>query len=302
MEDFTYRKMFEDLQSELRRIAECKAELEYLDNIGVPDGNLIFSTYTKRYKRKNGVVSVKQYTNMYLYCGRRKHYISKKANKDGIFQLRVAARSKINLNLKCYMESARFTCNILNSCRPRGTECVDFDALLDEECSNFRDSDRCEFVLSELRCGESGDILRGKDDVPAFKNDIYFYKNERLRSKNELITALCLNESGIPYIAEPKYPGVSNYRSDFALLTGDRRVYIEIAGMMTDPDYEERILLKRRMAVESKIPVVIIDMTDYFDESTGFRRTRLHYDKLKRILYDIKHGIIKGEGEILKAY
>lgn len=302
MSDSAYFKMYAEFQAELRVLAECRAKLERLDALGVPQGSLMFSTCHKEYKCRDGSVSVKDYTNLYLYYDHEKHYISRKDNKDGVLQFRLALRSKIMLHLKNCEKSARIMCNTMNACKPRGKANVDFDTLMETEYVGFVGSDQYALAISEVDCEFAAEKVEELYDTkPEFKNEIYFNDYKRLRSKNELITALCLSDAGISYIAEPRYPGVSNYCSDFAVLAGDRRVFVEIAGMMSEPEYKERMLQKRKMAVASNIPIVIIDMTDYADES-GRRRTRLRYDKLKKIFLDIKLGIIKGKGEILKAY
>lgn len=307
MVDFTYYKMYTELQTELRELAEYMAKLEYLDELGVPQGKLMFSTCRKQYKRRDGSVSAKKYINLYIYNEGTKTYISRKENKDGILQLRLAERTKINIRKKDCEKSARFTCKVLNSCRGKDDEILDFEALLEAERENFTKSSQYKCVMSYFDGEIRGAAGRYADydyenEKPAYKNDIYFSDYERFRSKNELITAFCMKDSGISYISEPKYPGVSNYSSDFAILTEKGRVYVEIAGMMDEQDYKTRLMQKRKMALASSIPIVIIDMTDYLDESIGRRRTRLRFESLKRILFDIKRGVIKGRGEILRAY
>ena len=70
---------------------------------------------------------------------------------------------------------------------------------------------------------------------------------------------------------------------------------------MNEDKYRRDLLEKRRLAKLNGLPFVIIDMTDYSDES-GKSRTKLNFVMLKRIFLDISLGNIKCDGEIIKPY
>ena len=73
------------------------------------------------------------------------------------------------------------------------------------------------------------------------------------------------------------------------------------AAMMNDEKYQHDLLEKRHLAKQNHLPFVIIDMTDYEDE-TGRNRTRLNFSMLKRIFINICLGKIKCAGEIIRPY
>ena len=124
-----------------------------------------------------------------------------------------------------------------------------------------------------------------------YQNEIYGGCGERVRSKNELIAAWCARESGLSYTLEPFYPG-SNLCADFGLLAGGKEILVEIGGMRTKPEYEARLKEKRELAKRHGRSLVIIDRTDYPDQS-GLPQTRLHVRKLRQILQRIRLGTLR---------
>lgn len=332
MYDSAYFDCFTRLRTELHNIAECLIRFEHLDSLGVPNGSLIFCKCRKSYKKKDGTVSKKEYVNSYLYINKRKYYVSQKRrknmsvdaagdvndpnNKAGniILQGRLAMRMMIDKKRKNHMENARLLWNLTNTYKPRGVFSVDFEDALSVEYEKLKSSDQYNLILADvdrelaitdkasLNTRESSRDPRAQR--PDFSNEIFLNDYERLRSKNELIAAFCMHDAGLLYLLEPYYPGVSNQRADFKLIVDrDERknVYIEIAGMLSDETYKDKLFLKRDLAVASGIPLVIIDMTDYPDEN-GRWQTRLYYKKLKKIFCDIQLGLLPCKGEIVRPY
>ena len=82
------------------------------------------------------------------------------------------------------------------------------------------------------------------DDYPEYYTD----KEERVRSKTEIFIANALNKHNIPYRYEcPLYlNGYGTIHPDFTVLNVRLRkeIYWEHMGMMDDPDYAEKALLK----------------------------------------------------------
>ena len=62
--------------------------------------------------------------------------------------------------------------------------------------------------------------------------------------------------------------------------------------MRTKPEYEARLKEKRELAERHGRSLVIIDMTDYLDQS-GLPQTRLHVRKLRQILQRIRLGTLR---------
>ena len=71
--------------------------------------------------------------------------------------------------------------------------------------------------------------------------------------------------------------------------------------MMDKAEYRDKLDIKRKIAAKYGIRLIIIDMTDYCD-ALGKRQTRLHYEKLKRIFFDIQLGRLACGGETVTAY
>ena len=315
--DAFYEKLYE-LRFYLHELAVCRIMEERLDDLGVPDGSVIFSTYSKTHTCKDGSVSEYTYTNSYIYICGVKYYITRKDDRRGrlgnvnnpnnkrsnlVLRGRIALRMKIKALAKNYLENARLVCGILNASRPRGVVWIDLEKAMGAEYIALFNSDQYMPIRirtdNELACADAESMSGGRPD---FTNAIFLCDGERMRSKNELIAALCMREAGFSYGAEPRYPGCANYFADFRLALGENKnVYIEIAGMMNEPEYKERIYMKRDAAVARGVPLVIIDMTDYPDEN-GRRSTCLRYDKLKKIFFDIQLGRLPCKGEIVRAY
>ncbi len=299
-------------------LLECRAKSEHLDLLGAARGTVATSSYTKVYKCKkkrnddickNNGFSIKRYTNLYIMLDGSKEYVPKKNTPLAtVVRLsRIRMRNEITHFTKIYRKAAKSSCDMYNATRPRRAPHIDLDSLLEQEYEAFKGTaqyaEAIARVDSELARG-SADALTGKGNFAkenSYINEIYLNPHERYRSKNELIAACALKSSGISYEVEPPYPGVSRCRADFGITVSERKIYVEIAGMMNEDKYRRDLLEKRRLAKLNGLPFVIIDMTDYSDES-GKSRTKLNFVMLKRIFLDISLGNIKCDGEIIKPY
>lgn len=294
--------------AELKKIAAAAAVQEHLDLRGVPRGSVVFSSPIKRYTAKDGSVTEYQYTNSFLYISGRKHYISKKypypsdcgghsrndVNDERnylVLQERLKLRMEAKAEQKHYGRSARLRCNFLNANKDRKLPRILYKKALAQAEADFRASEEHTRLSAAIdRLLERGPMPRQEDSR---LSEIYNDLGERQYSKNEVIAARCLRDCGFCCDLEPPYPG-SAWRADFKLHTGGSAVWLEIAGMRRDPAYEERLQKKRSFAACHGLPLVVIDMTDYPD-AAGRPRTRLHYDKLQRILQNIRLGILPRE-------
>lgn len=305
------------LRTHVHALLDCRAKSERLDSLGISRGTLVFSSYTKTYKTKKEVadnncdntVSIsdftksKRYTNVYIIHNHKKEYVhKKKTSLKTLLELhQLAIRTEISYFTKAHRKAANIACNLYNASRPCKAAEIDLDAMLESEYEAYKGTvqyaESISFVDNELSHA-SVNALMGR---PEFKNEIFLTPVERYRSKNELIAACALNAAGIAYEVEPQYPGVSRCRADFGLTENGHKIYVEIAGMMNDEKYQHDLLEKRHLAKQNHLPFVIIDMTDYEDE-TGRNRTRLNFSMLKRIFINICLGKIKCAGEIIRPY
>lgn len=167
---------------------------------------------------------------------------------------------------------------------------IDFEQAAAAFYEDFLQSDECRHLIAELERQAGIDTRELEQKYCSFTNEIYSDCDERVRSKNELIVAKCARECGISYEMEPFYPGTA-FRADFLLHLNGRAVYLEILGRMHDGSYRDRFQKKRKLAEQHEIPFAAIDMTDYPDKK-GNTVTKLHYDKLKRILQKLSLGLL----------
>lgn len=159
----------------------------------------------------------------------------------------------------------------------------------------------------------SGTSLKNNSNLSAtFPGLLIGPHSEIYRSKNELLSSLCLNDCGLCYTIEPFYPN-SNMRADFSIfcsytqnengkisvLKKPIQVFVEIAGKRNNPEYEARLQFKIKTAKHYKIPLLVIDATDY--SSIG-NKTIFDYEYLCDIFTQVYFGMIGTDGTILTPY
>ena len=305
-----YLEKLELLLRTAKELAACRAQLEALDKRGVPEGSVIFSRPVKHYRRKNGEETVYRYTCEYLYIKGKKYYVSKKhrypdrprpgvdendpENPDNrrLLATRLELRTEIRRKLRERKKLVTLYCGVLNAMKPRRLPRLEPEAVLAEVWEAYRRSEEYAGLNAELNGRPARRHTEPeKERRYPYQNEIYGGCGERVRSKNELIAAWCARESGLSYTLEPFYPG-SNLCADFGLLAGGKEILVEIGGMRTKPEYEARLKEKRELAKRHERSLVIIDMTDYPDQS-GLPQTRLHVRKLRQILQRIRLGTLR---------
>lgn len=316
-----YYEGVQELRQNLWKVARSRAQLDYLDRSGVPDGSVVYSEPKKVYITKSGEECLYQYTNEILYIKGSRFYVKKKhpypavvppsvandpLNPDGHLALRDRLRLRMQCkgSLKAAAASAKESCKHVNANKSKDQKRISYAQALEEATADFRRSAEYEHVIGEMERqlgNEYGRIIETAADelrYCSFSNEIYSSSDERVRSKNELITAKCMQECGLSYEVEPFYPGTTK-RADFVLHTGGTDIYMEILGRMDSEAYRQNFLEKKALAEKHRIPFVAVDMTDYPDAS-GRPVTRLYYDKLRRIMQKLSTG--KLPGTIVRAY
>ena len=162
-------------------------------------------------------------------------------------------------------------------------------------------------------------------NVPELSNTNHNYyvgtDNEIYRSKNEVISAMCLRNCGLSYCIEPVYPD-SGKRADFGIYCSfhksdsgkiftfkkPKQIFIEVAGISNDEKYSATLSNKIQLAKENKIPLLIIDCTASQDNSSCQSSTKstahsiFDSDYLSNIFTELYFGIRKADGEFILPY
>lgn len=270
-----------------------------------------YKTKTTRYKNAAGVVV--NYKNTSAFIVSRNQKVKVKNYDDIKLQIELEMLKEIDLKYTMYTKMAGQYCNSLNSLREAGKDNYDIDLLKKVTINEINASKEDVFIVRSLNF----DLMESKNS-PEFDNSFCNYivscEDERFRSKNELLASICMQNCGLSYCLEPLYPN-SGLRADFGVFCSisqkngkeisyykkPRQIFVEITGMRTDKGCDEKLKYKKQIAKQNKIPLVIIDMTDYPDDN-GKLQTRLDCKHLCNIFTKLYFGYIPANGEILLPY
>ena len=319
-DEFVFFEKLRKLKVILSKLSECRLKQSYLASEGISDGYIIYRKSSKSYKSTKG--EAKKYNNMsvYLCWDSKKYKVDNKINSYEIVNLQAHLEmlTEIKILYDAYCDVAKFYCSNLNAMRKRGGLQFDFERLLETSYLELKASGEYAKIISELgtdkrdNCGRA--INTASELNNTFSNNLFNDRGERFRSKNEIIASFCLSECGIYYNIEPFYPN-SNMRADLGLFCCDsdilsnfdrdsfkiREVFVEITGLRGNNQYELRLNQKREIAKHNKIPLLIVDMTDYPDEA-GKPQTKFDFMKLSHIFLKVYFGLMPAEGQIVVPY
>ena len=301
-EEYLYIEKLRKLKIVLNKLSENMLKQSYLVSEGICEKKIVYKRTTKNYTKHSGDIKKYSNTNAYLCYGS-----DRKVIKDSDLLAKSELFTEVKIFYNTYSDLAKFYCNSLNCMHKRGRKELDFTKLLEASYTEMKASGEYAKILSDLSLGKS-ETRFNAFNIPSelnntFNNSIFNEKGERFRSKNEIIASFCLSNCGIYYNIEPFYPR-SNIRADLGLFCYNsdlQELYIEIAGMRLNEKYENQLQQKRELARKNRIPLVIIDMTDYPDE-TGKTQTKFNFIKLSHIFTKLYFGLMSAEGQIITPY
>lgn len=351
-EEIFYEKL-KKLKRAVKNIAICMLKIECLENQGLPsDCNIVFSNTTQIYIDKGGNKRIYKNTTAYITQKSNKYNVSKKYPyparltsqmdvndpKNPVCRLFLQERLELKREneyiIECETKIAMLYCNSINS-MPLSKKVKKFDLQIEikNAYAELLASDDRILILKQLQeflgidyciITDSYDILQKN----TYQNEIVDEKGRRFRSKNELIAARCISDTGASYILEPFYPG-TNWRADFSLICSRRidvlsaetnciagslrklsareesyeiqQIFVEITGKRGEEKYDKKLKEKYELSKKLNIPLVFIDMTDYPDKM-GQIQTHLEYKKLRKVFQKLNEGYMLPTGQFLKPY
>lgn len=179
------------------------------------------------------------------------------------------------------------------------------------------------YIFEKVRLFLTGEINPKNAAELSKTNYNYFVgaDNEIYRSKNEIISSICLKNCGLSYCIEPSYPQ-SGKRADFGIycsfcrndsgrfsvLKKPKQIFLEVVGINNDEKYSATLSEKVRIAKEYKIPLIIVDFSNSKDNSPqqalneNLAHSIFEFDYLSNIFTEIYFGLRKACSEKLVPY
>lgn len=282
------------------------------------------STTTRHLNAQNKYINYRN-TMSYIDCNRKKTKIK---NLEEIrLQLILERLSEIENKCLFLQKSIKMRCNSINSLK----SCHEFDVsfktlktLTENELYASNEHVHISNKAAEFsNLNFQSSLFHNQEPLEtshknnsnlnnSFSNNLIGLHNEVYRSKNEILASICLRDVGLFYSIEPYYPD-SGMRADFgvfcsylqqkdgsiSVLKKPRQVFIEIAGGRNSLDYENKLQYKIATAKSYKIPLLVIDSTDYKDENN---KTIFDYKYLCDIFTKLYFGLLIADGKILTPY
>ena len=275
---------------ELRFWELFSADLDALRCLATDKGDKWYSFADGSFDRDNATVTI-----------RRRLHLSEDTYAEELMHLFVRRIWFGAQNRRTYKEKmlkAERLCAVLNAARPKQIPYFDFEELMEAQYKLLCASPLYGRIRAEIDNEDYEDPT--EEDRPHIYNRscIELDEKEWVRSRNELIILKCLQDNGYLYAHEPKYcfsKEGKQQNADFLLLVPGGPVYLEIAGMMDDPDYAAKMQFKREQAKKGNIRQIIFDMTE--DRT---RCLQFSYQKISEILQKIRLGLQPCQGEMLR--
>ena len=210
------------IMSLLYRLFQEERRLSHLDDPSVPQGVLTYKHATMRYAKKDGTISVYHYAYPYLRVDKKQRYLKPGERERICFIMQIReVRKMISKGIRRLMRL--LFDRLPKPEQPKEAELREAYYAASQEAEDHRASKRGA-VASEEYLSAQGD---------------------RMQSREECMTADNLYAMGIPYKYEPKVPtpeGQYGYRSpDFEVFTFGKRYFMELMGVVDNPEYEAKI-------------------------------------------------------------
>ena len=273
-------------------------------------------------------INVKQksieYKNTASYIVSNGEKIRIKSTEHIRIQLILDRLSEIKSCIESLRKTVKLYCHNVNSTKGAGDSSIDYKTLKAAAESEFRTANEQIHIFDRTAFYQESNFHAAFNEkhYASIKNSVnlnntfsnYYVcpRNEIYRSKNEVLSSLCLMHCGLSYCVEPLYPN-SGMRADFGMLSSfhqkrdgtivtlkkPKMIFIEIAGLRNNDDYNAKLNKKIEFARMSKIPLVVIDFTEYNKaESTAV----FNFEILCDIFTELYFGIRKADGVILTPY
>lgn len=211
--------MKKDLWMKLHRLFQEERRLRSLDASSIRLGVLTFKHITIRYRKKDGTIKEYRYVHPYIRVGKKQRHV--KAGELEYIYFLTAVREQ----LKLIAQAIRALMRLLFS--PLPTSKQPTEAAL-REAYNV--------------AAQAAEEHRKAKKKPEGQERYRSAQGDWMNSRAECMAADQLHAMGLPYKYEPKLPtpgGEHEYRRpDFEIYTLNQSYYMELMGMVDDPEYE----------------------------------------------------------------
>lgn len=245
-----------------------------------------------------------------------------KKQEDIIIQLILERICEIDTKCEFLQKNIKLYCHSINSTKHPNELTWTLDILKASTEREIFVAKEHAYIFEKAQQFISGEINPKNAPELGNTNNNYYagFCNEIYRSKNEVISAICLKKCGLSYCIEPTYPD-SGMRADFGIFCSfcindqgktkiykkPKQIFLEVAGKLNDEKYASNLSKKIKIAKEHKIPLLIIDCSSSLtsqnsQNSQNSPQCIFDVNYLSDIFTELYFGIRKANGEIILPY